>query len=112
MPEGAVYVGRPSRYGNPYRPQTYRFGIRSFDAGARLRSVRAHARYLLDRPLLCRRIREELQGRDLACWCFPHEPCHADTLLIIANCDQGAIRQLLEERTLIIGGPSEPLHVE
>jgi len=27
----------------------------------------------------------ELRGRDLACWCKPGAPCHADVLLEIAN---------------------------
>lgn len=26
-----------------------------------------------------------LGGKDLACWCKPDEPCHADVLLRIAN---------------------------
>lgn len=30
-------------------------------------------------------IRENLRGRDLACWCKPGEPCHADILLELAN---------------------------
>lgn len=28
---------------------------------------------------------ERLRGRNLACWCKPGEPCHADVLLEIAN---------------------------
>ncbi|ATN65310.1 hypothetical protein A3857_18520 [Cereibacter sphaeroides] len=27
----------------------------------------------------------ELRGKDLACWCQPGAPCHADVLLEIAN---------------------------
>ena len=27
----------------------------------------------------------ELRGRDLACWCSPDGPCHADVLLELAN---------------------------
>lgn len=30
-------------------------------------------------------IRRALGGRDLACWCPPGEPCHADVLLEIAS---------------------------
>jgi Domain of unknown function (DUF4326) len=29
--------------------------------------------------------RRELAGKDLACWCAPGLPCHADVLLGIAN---------------------------
>lgn len=30
-------------------------------------------------------IRQELAGKDLACWCPLDEPCHADVLLELAN---------------------------
>lgn len=30
-------------------------------------------------------VRCELAGRDLACWCKPGDPCHADVLLELAN---------------------------
>jgi hypothetical protein len=30
-------------------------------------------------------IRAELGGRNLACWCKPDQPCHADVLLKLAN---------------------------
>jgi hypothetical protein len=29
-------------------------------------------------------VRAELAGKDLACWCRPSQPCHADVLLSIA----------------------------
>jgi hypothetical protein len=32
-------------------------------------------------------IRRELAGRNLACWCKPDQPCHADVLLKLANAD-------------------------
>lgn len=35
-------------------------------------------------------IREALRGKNLACWCKPGEPCHADVLLEIANSNDGA----------------------
>ena len=37
-----------------------------------------------DQPSLDR-IRRELGGRDLACWCPAGEPCHGDALLAVAN---------------------------
>ena len=36
------------------------------------------------------RIRKELAGSDLACWCPLGQPCHADVLLEIANRGEGA----------------------
>lgn len=75
--EGDVYVGRPSKWGNPHRatPPT---------------SAEAVARYRAD--LLAGRlavtvddVKRELRGKDLACWCALDAPCHADVLLEIAN---------------------------
>lgn len=75
VPQGAVYVGRPSRWGNPFHigPDGDRAEV--------IAKYRAH----LDRnPELKALVREELEGRDLVCWCAP-EPCHADVLLEVAN---------------------------
>jgi hypothetical protein len=32
-------------------------------------------------------IMRELRGKNLACWCKPGEPCHADVLLELANAE-------------------------
>jgi hypothetical protein len=83
MPENAVYVGRPGPFGNPFSAQKY---------GAE-RAVAAHRAWLRlpDQLDLRRRIRRELRGKDLACWCrvadeagYPVS-CHADVLLEVAN---------------------------
>jgi hypothetical protein len=85
MPAGAVYVGRPTRFGNPF-PADY-FG--------RERAVTLYRQWLAGGDHLGyanagqrrRRILDglpELAGRDLACWCPPGEACHADVLLELA----------------------------
>ena len=35
---------------------------------------------------------EELKGRNLACWCPLDSPCHADTLLLLANERRASVR--------------------
>jgi len=92
MPEGAVYVGRPAGWGSPFRPgEPYRFvnvngstliGIVPRD---RERLAYLFEQYIATREDLWPQIREELGGKDLACWCPLDEPCHADVLLRIAN---------------------------
>lgn len=80
MPEGVVYVGRPTRWGNPYQAGKDGDGDRAYLA--RL------YREWLDRPEqaeLRAAIRRELRGRDLACWCPLDDACHADVLLEVAN---------------------------
>jgi hypothetical protein len=79
-PEGVVFVGRPSRWGNPF--------VIGRD-GDRAAVVEKHRAWLLDPqrkmgPTIAE-IRRDLRGRDLACWCAPDQPCHAELLLEIAN---------------------------
>jgi hypothetical protein len=71
----AVYVGRPSKWGNPFRV-TKRDS--NEEACARYRNWLGDkiARGTLD-P-------EELRGKHLICWCAPLQ-CHADILLELAN---------------------------
>ena len=73
MPSGAVYVGRPTEWGNPFVGTT------------RAESVAAYREHLTRHPELTERAGIELRGHDLVCWCPPGEPCHADVLLEVAN---------------------------
>ena len=75
VPEGAVYVGRPSRFGNPYVIGRH---------GDRAAVVARFEAALLANPELLAAAKTELRGKDLVCWCAP-EACHADVLLRIAN---------------------------
>lgn len=86
MPSGAVKVDRTTLWGNPFRAdQLGQAGaveaFREFLSGDRqyVRDSRT-VTYPADDE-----IRRRLGGRDLACWCRPAEPCHADALLKIAN---------------------------
>ena len=73
MPEGAVYVGRPTKWGNPHR-----HGGRDLQVALYRRSIEKSAQAKDE-------IRGVLRGKDLACWCPLGVPCHADVLLEIAN---------------------------
>lgn len=135
MPKGAIYVGRPTKWGNPFQFRTpYGLaqepgigGDRAWDYEGRIsaagmrhdfhfpdgRVVRCDIRYLsraecvdlyrlalIREPTTSMRMASpsgslvqpsvadavaELAGRDLACWCRPDQPCHADVLLELAN---------------------------
>lgn len=82
MPPNTVYVGRPTRYGNPYRIRDFAGGVRACIAAYRemlmLRDAELHG-------FITRYTKAELAGKDLACWCPLDQPCHADVLLEIAN---------------------------
>lgn len=96
MPEGAVYVGRPSKWGNPF---DYRVTMsddeisaaeaRQFVTDAYRDRLAGSDDYpgdpLYEGTPAYYEIRAELAGRDLACWCPLDQPCHADVLLEIAN---------------------------
>jgi hypothetical protein len=110
MPEGAVYVGRPTRWGNPYSiammqariDELVAAGIGEVDSlSARdfaVEAFRADLTYGPDSPwwwygphnqivaIKCALQDGALAGHDLACWCPLDQPCHADVLLKIANC--------------------------
>ena len=72
MPPNTVYVGRPTKWGNPYRVGDPDIP----DANSAQNSFRNQAAAL---PV------EELRGKDIACWCPLDQPCHADVLLELAN---------------------------
>lgn len=97
MPDGAVYVGRPGRWGNPFRVgQPYQFFAGGHlvmgDVRDRAQAVDLFRAWLSDRPDGMPDVRTELAGRDLACWCPLDQPCHADVLLQIAN-EQAEVRR-------------------
>ena len=81
-PKDAVYVGRPSRWGNPYSIGKH---------GTREEVVLKYRHFIendLDHPADL----ELLRGRDLVCWCHTWDGqgdnpmyCHADILLELAN---------------------------
>lgn len=76
FPIGAVYVGRPSKWGNPYK--IGRDGTREEVVA----KFRAHCLAQMPYGFVFDLI--ELKGKDLVCWCAPL-PCHADVLLELAN---------------------------
>jgi hypothetical protein len=93
MPEGAIYVGRPGRWGNPFRvgstsERIAPHGIRVLGPHSPMTAqdaVESCRNWILADARLIASIRLELAGRDLACWCPLDQPCHADVLLELAN---------------------------
>jgi len=87
MPPNTVYVGRPTKWGNPFVPADLSDVMSNEDA--RLNCVlsfreavrRADRVYIEFDPVDI----QELRGKNLACWCPLHLPCHADVLLDLAN---------------------------
>ncbi len=81
LPPNTVYVGRGSKWGNPFPFDHQRYLGKAW-------AVEAYAQWLtttLQGMTLLREHLHELKGKSLACWCKPGEPCHADVLLSLAN---------------------------
>lgn len=73
--DDAVYIGRPSKWGNPF--------IIGKD-GTRKEVIEKYKRYILSNKNLYDDIKKELFSKDLVCWCSPKQ-CHGDVLIEIAN---------------------------
>ncbi len=104
MPANAKYVGRQTKWGNPFRLTTGRWIVCltkngkwiywSASGGFSIEDVvqlyerwitgkLKDYRFLPDPPDI-----EELRGFDLACWCPLDKPCHVDVLVkLLQNCN-------------------------
>lgn len=72
MPGNTVYVGRPGKWGNPYGKNT---------GHTVQESIQLFRDYLNNNPELVAEATETFTGHDLACWCPPNQPFHADVWL-------------------------------
>ena len=71
MPKNAIYVGRPSRWGNPWPVPFYYLES----------SLRAYRELLVKEIQENPKFLDDLRGKDLACFCPLDQKCHADILL-------------------------------
>ena len=76
MPENTIYVGRGSKWGNPYKIDTM------MSRETCLQMYGDHLKFMEDEGCFKK---QELKGKNLACWCSLNESCHADKLLTWAN---------------------------
>ena len=91
LPDGVVYIGRPTKWGNPYK-----VGEKGRTAKEATKLYAEHLDklvgtddFLKEHHLLG--VRAHLKGKDLACWCGEWEPgqpeidCHGVVLMKLAN---------------------------
>ncbi len=74
VPSGAVYIGRPAIWGNPF--------VIGKD-GTRDEVIAKFEAYIRNKPDLLAQL-PKLAGRDVVCWCAPAR-CHGDVLIKMAN---------------------------
>jgi hypothetical protein len=77
-----VYIGRPSMYGNPY--SHLKDSAAKFMVATREEAIAKYEAWLRARPEMVSRVKEELKGKVLGCWCWP-KLCHGEVLVKIAN---------------------------
>ncbi len=94
IPAGAIYIGRGSKWGNPFRigPD-----------GDRATVIAKQECWLRDQHHLLREL-DELRGHDLVCFCAPLA-CHGDLLLWLANASR-------KHRIAWWRGPNRPSGIE
>ncbi|MDQ3200496.1 MAG: DUF4326 domain-containing protein [Verrucomicrobiota bacterium] len=81
MPKDAVYVGRPTVWGNPFVVGAELIGGEKLTAEKAVALYHQYANDAFDE----RDLRACLRGKNLACWCPLDRACHADVLLELAN---------------------------
>ena len=85
MPENTVKVDRSTKWGNPFIPGEPIPRQRGKKVRDKRHSVSLYAESAPADKKLVDAAKTELRGKNLACWCALDEPCHADTLLKLAN---------------------------
>jgi hypothetical protein len=92
MPDGAIHVARPSRWGNPWSVEgmahiaTCPSDVAPYCIDLNVKTAVGLFRiYSEDRDWREPQWLAPLRGHDLACWCPLDQPCHADVLLELAN---------------------------
>jgi len=106
MPPNTVYVGRPTKWGNPfYIGHYFMRGDPCPESAGAFRMIWCHGpasdprmtriesreqaiewfRWLCEARPFAEADLAEIRGKDLACWCPLDQLCHADVLLELAN---------------------------
>lgn len=90
MPANTASVCRPGPFGNmfivsPTRKPGARSGGEYICVPTAWDAVECYREFLKERPDMVEKVKVELRGKNLACFCRVGEPCHADVLLEVAN---------------------------
>jgi hypothetical protein len=77
-----VYIGRPGPWGNPF---SHKYGTAAkYLVETREDAVAEYEKWLMSQPDLVAKVKRELKGKVLGCWCDPLL-CHGHVLARIAN---------------------------
>lgn len=76
-----VYIGRPSKYGNPF---SHKGATGAICVSNRGEAIWKYYLWLRDNPAKLEEFIGELKGKTLGCWC-PPKPCHGDVLICLIS---------------------------
>lgn len=79
-PPNTIYVGRPTKYGNPFKVGDNGNGL-ILTAEEAVEEYKEHYLPFLNQELL----KVKLGGKNLSCFCRLDMPCHTEVLLRLAN---------------------------
>lgn len=80
-----VFIGRPSKWGNPFPAMTEH---------QRPGAILNYAGWILEQPELLAAAPVELKGKTLGCYCRPRA-CHGDVLAMLADRGPDALKQMV-----------------
>lgn len=83
-----VYIGRPSKWGNPFTHISNKETKAKFIVNSREEAIERYRVWITEgdgKGLL--NDLKELEDKTLGCWCYP-KPCHGDVLIDLINKDK------------------------
>ena len=78
-----VYIGRGSKWGNPFTHIADKKTKADFVVASRDEAIESYRDWLLNQPQLLKDL-DELKGKTLGCFCKPKR-CHGDILVELVN---------------------------
>lgn len=77
-----VYGARPGPFGNPF---SHKVGTRAqYLVASRDEAIERHEEWFLSNPELIERVKREMTGKVIGCWCAPKR-CHCDIYARVCN---------------------------
>ena len=80
MPANTIYVGRPTKWGNPYAIGKESNPYDHHIVKDRKEAVELYNDYIESVLVVNPNFFDKLKGKNLACWCALDQPCHVDVI--------------------------------
>ena len=78
-----VYIGRCSKWGNPFTHISDKITKSDFVVASRDEAIESYREWIVKQPQLLKDL-HELKGKTLGCFCKP-KSCHGDVLVELVN---------------------------